>query len=267
VVSAFYVGLAALQVGDDVHADSRLSEVTRLVPPEPAGWANWGILALRQRNYDIAAQRLDRARDLAPQNDRIYDLLGILDSQRGQSAQAIADLHKAVELNPKNLRALYERKRRNGRAMKTGQPKFGNCAKILAASRTPAAALELSRIAAKRGDGDAIGVAQIGASSMWCRKYSINGRRAVGNRRGHVRRDPDRCAVMVANIARPDRDQSASQDEAGLHSVPETQSPTFRPAPARRSTSMPALPDLGNANAEKSLELVGAIPLGVRAHP
>jgi hypothetical protein len=50
VVSAFYVGLRpALQVGDDVHADIRLSEVTRLVPGEPAGWANWGILALRQR--------------------------------------------------------------------------------------------------------------------------------------------------------------------------------------------------------------------------
>ena len=56
VVSAFYVGLAALQVGDDVHAESKLSEVTRLVPGEPAGWANWGMLALRQRNYDVAAQ-------------------------------------------------------------------------------------------------------------------------------------------------------------------------------------------------------------------
>ncbi len=98
VVSAFYVGLAALQVGDDVHADSRLSEVTRLVPGEPAGWANWGILALRQRNYDAAAQRLEKARDLAPKNDHIYDLLGILESQRGNSAQAIADLRKAVRV-------------------------------------------------------------------------------------------------------------------------------------------------------------------------
>src|SRR5580658_6702072 len=52
IVSAFYVGLAALQVGDDVHAESKLSEVTKLAPGEPAGWANWGILALRQRNYD-----------------------------------------------------------------------------------------------------------------------------------------------------------------------------------------------------------------------
>src|SRR5882724_10931374 len=83
VVSAFYVGLAALQVGDDVHAESRLSQVTQLVPAEPAGWANWGVLALRQRNFDVAAQRFERARDLAPQSDQIYDLLGILEGQRG----------------------------------------------------------------------------------------------------------------------------------------------------------------------------------------
>ena len=35
-VSAFYIGLAALQVGDDVHAESKLSEATTLVPGEPA---------------------------------------------------------------------------------------------------------------------------------------------------------------------------------------------------------------------------------------
>src|SRR5262249_5648435 len=108
IVSAFYVGLAALQVGDDVHADSRLSELTRLVPDEPAGWANWGVLALRQRNYDTAAQRFTKARDLAPQSDHIYELLGILESNRGNSPQAIADLRKTVELNPKNLRAVYQ---------------------------------------------------------------------------------------------------------------------------------------------------------------
>ena len=57
-VSAFYVGLAALQVGDDVRADSRLTQLTQLVPDEPAGWANWGLLALRQRNFDAAARDL-----------------------------------------------------------------------------------------------------------------------------------------------------------------------------------------------------------------
>ena len=37
VVRAFYIGLAALQVGDDVRADSKLAQVTQLVPAEPAG--------------------------------------------------------------------------------------------------------------------------------------------------------------------------------------------------------------------------------------
>src|SRR6202142_850483 len=106
VVSAFYIGLAALQVGDDVHAESKLSEVTQLVPAEPAGWANWGVLALRQRNYDLAAQRLEKARDLAPQNDQIYELLGILEGERGHSTEAIANLRKAVELKSRNLRAI-----------------------------------------------------------------------------------------------------------------------------------------------------------------
>src|SRR5271168_3896375 len=93
-VSTFYVGLAALQVGDDVRAESSLASATQLVPGEPAAWANWGILALRQRNFDAAAQRLDRARELVPQNDRIYYLLGLLEGDRGNSVKAIADLRE-----------------------------------------------------------------------------------------------------------------------------------------------------------------------------
>src|SRR6185503_12199524 len=72
IVRAFYVGLAALQVGDDVRADKELARVTELVAAEPAGWANWGLLALRQRNFDLASERLDRARVEAPENDQIY---------------------------------------------------------------------------------------------------------------------------------------------------------------------------------------------------
>jgi tetratricopeptide (TPR) repeat protein len=173
VVSAFYIGLAALQVGDDVHAESKLSEVTQLVPAEPSGWANWGVLALRQRNYDIAAQRLERARDLAPQNDQIFDLLGILEGDRGHSAEAIADLRKAVDLNPKNLRAAYalaEEIERQGDA--NSEAEFQKVIqKILAAQPDNLAALlELGRVAAKRGDADTLksAVAQISArSSGW----------------------------------------------------------------------------------------------------
>src|SRR5450432_1772258 len=97
-VSAFYIGLGALQVGDDIHADSKLSELTTLVPGEPTGCANWGVLALRQRKLDVAAQRIEKARSLAPDNDQIYQLLGLLERGRGNSANAIASWRKAIEL-------------------------------------------------------------------------------------------------------------------------------------------------------------------------
>jgi Tfp pilus assembly protein PilF len=173
VVSAFYVGLSALEVGDDIHADSKLGEVTQLVPGEPAGWANWGILALRQRNYDTAAQRFEQARSLAPKNDQIYSLMGMLESQRGNSARAIADLQKAVDINPRNLRAIYalaEEVERQG-ASNSEQEFEQLVQKIVAVqSGNLAALLELSRIAAKLGDAATVKstVAQIATdSSAW----------------------------------------------------------------------------------------------------
>ncbi|HXC44939.1 MAG TPA: FG-GAP-like repeat-containing protein [Candidatus Dormibacteraeota bacterium] len=154
-VSAFYIGLGALQVGDDVHAESKLSELTTLVPGEPAGWANWGVLALRQRKLDVAAQRIERARSLAPDNDQIYQLLGLLESSRGNSANAIADWRKAIEINPRNYRAAYqlaEEVERQGDANSDAEYQR-LIEKILAAQpENLAAQLELARVAAKTGD-------------------------------------------------------------------------------------------------------------------
>ncbi len=155
IVSAFYIGLGALQVGDDIHAESKLSEVTTLVPAEPAGWANWGVLALRQRKLDVATQRIEKARTLAPDNDQIYQLLGLLESSRGNSANAIADWRRAVEMNPRNYRAAYqlaEEVERQGDANSDAEYRK-LIEKILAAQpENLAAQLELGRIAAKSGD-------------------------------------------------------------------------------------------------------------------
>jgi tetratricopeptide (TPR) repeat protein len=154
-VPVFYTGLAALQVGDDVRAESKLGQATKIVAGEPAAWADWGILALRQRNFDVAAQRLGAARDLAPKNDHIFYLLGLLESNRGKSAEAIADWRKAIVLNPQNLRATYqlaEEIERQGDDSSAAE--FQRLVeKILTVQpNNLAGLLELSRIAAKRGD-------------------------------------------------------------------------------------------------------------------
>ena len=154
-VSAFYVGLAALQVGDDVRADRELGRTAQIVSGEPAGWANWGILALRQRNFEAAAERLHRAENLSDNNDQIYYLLGLVEAGRGRSAEAIADLRKAIELNPKNLVATYrlaEEIERQGDA--NSNTEFQQLLQRIVAAKpnNVAALLELGRMAAKRGD-------------------------------------------------------------------------------------------------------------------
>lgn len=284
VVSAFYVGLAALQVGDDVHADSRLSEVTQLVPAEPAGWANWGILALRQRNYDLAAQRLGRARDLAPRNDRIYDLLGILESQRGQSAQAIADLRKAAELNPQNLRAIYrlaEETERQGD--ENGAAEVQQLLqKILAAQPDNLAALlELSRVAAKRGDAATLhsAVAQISArSAAWPPEvqHQLAGVQAAAGTDLHAAATQ---TTFLRNVMMrvPEYRQSLTAIKAppGDEAEPFThflllESPVFRPAPADTALTFNLQP-ISNFVAGKPgndhWTWVGAIPLGSAGAP
>jgi len=173
LVRTFYIGLAALQVGHDVQADTKLAQFTQLAATEPAGWANWGLLALRQRNYDTAAERLHRARDLAPENSDIHYLLGLLESSRGNTAEAINELRKAVELDPNNLIATYklaEEVERQGDE-KSAEEFQSLIQKILAAQPDNLAALvELSRIAAKRRDAETLksSVAKIVArSSTW----------------------------------------------------------------------------------------------------
>jgi tetratricopeptide (TPR) repeat protein len=144
-----------LQVGDDVHAESKLSGLTTLVPGEPAGWANWGVLALRQRKLDVAAQRIERARSLAPDNDQIYQLLALLESNRGNSANAIADWRKAIEINPSNYRATYqlaEEVERQGDANSDAEYQRLIQKILMAQPDNLAAQLELARVAAKTGD-------------------------------------------------------------------------------------------------------------------
>ena len=154
-VQAFYVGLAAMEVGNDVRAESSFAQATELAPGEPAAWADWGILALRQRNFEQAKQRLDRSHTLLPRNGQIDADLGALESARGNSAAAIGDFREAVHLDPNNVRGLYqlalEVERQGG---PDSEAQFQQLIEQILEAHPDnlPALLELSRIAAKRGD-------------------------------------------------------------------------------------------------------------------
>lgn len=280
VVSAFYVGLAALQVGDDVRAESKLAQVTQLVPGEPAGWANWGLLSLRQRNFDAAAERLERARALAPENDQIYYLLGLLESSRGRSPEAVAALRKAIEINPKNLVATYklaeEIERQGGEnseseyqqlVQKMLEVQPGNLAVLL----------ELGRIAAKRGDADTLHrvVSKISErSSGWPAE--------VQQQLGAVQTaaagpDPRQAATRITflrnvlvRVPEYRRNLSVIKPPPGEEAEPFThflllESPAFAPAPADTAISFSSEP-VPNAPAGK-WSWIGAISLNGEGAP
>ncbi len=273
-VTAFYVGLAALQVGDDVRADSTLERATLLAEGEPAGWSNWGVLALRQGNFDAAAQRLGRAQKLAPQNDQIHYLLGVLESKRGNPSQAIVELRKAVQINPHNLRAMYllaQELERQGDA--NGEAEFQQLLqRILAAQPgNTAALLELGRVAAKRGDAQTLHsvVAQISArSATWPSEVQ---QQWIALQTAAAGPDPRAAAVRIAFLRNslmrvPAFRQSLSviQPVAGNEATPFTHflllpSPTFSPPPADTAISF-ELTDLASAQGN-SWSWIGAVSL------
>jgi Tfp pilus assembly protein PilF len=156
-VSAFYVGLGALQATDDIRAKQRLTRFTELAPGEPAGWANLGVLALRQQEFDAAYENLEKARAIVPDNSRIEGMLGLVETKRGRFAEAIAHLRRAVELDQKNLKALYALAReieRQGGENSEAEAQALIERIIQAQPDNLAAHLELTRIAAKRGDAE-----------------------------------------------------------------------------------------------------------------
>jgi tetratricopeptide (TPR) repeat protein len=280
LVRTFYIALAALQVGHDVQADSKLAQFTKLAPTEPAGWANWGLLALRQRNFDTAAERLQRARELAPENDQIYYLLGLLESSRGKTTEAIAGLRKAVELNPANLIATYklaEEIERQGED-NGGVEVQALLEKILVAQPDNLAALvELSRVAAKRGDAETLKAAVakiIARSSAWPSEIqkqvaAVSTAANAGDLRNAATSTTFLRNVLV-RLPEYRRDLAAIKPPPGEEAVPFTrflrlESPVFTTAAADTALNFTPEP-VANAGNE-NWNWIGAIALGETGAP
>jgi Tfp pilus assembly protein PilF len=103
----FQVGLAALEAGREDLARENLDQAVELIPAEPAGWANRGLLSLRKNNLGAAARDLERARQLAPDSSAVQALLGILAEKQGKLPEAVAHLRKAAAADPRDLASLF----------------------------------------------------------------------------------------------------------------------------------------------------------------
>ena len=157
-VTAFHTALAALETSQEPLARQKLDRVVALVPQEPAGWANLGLLLLRQQENGPAKERLTKAAELAPQNAAIERLLAIAESRAGNSAESIRHWRRALELAPADVKAAYALAQEVERQ---GTPESDAEAQraletLLATSDNLPARLDAIRLAAKRGDAAAV---------------------------------------------------------------------------------------------------------------
>jgi tetratricopeptide (TPR) repeat protein len=157
-VTAFHTALAALETSQEPLARQKLDRVIALVPQEPAGWANLGLLLLRQQENAPARERLTKAAELAPESGAIERLLATAESRAGNSAASVQHWRRALELDPGNAKAAYALAQEVERQ---GTPEADAEAQrtletLLAAGDNLPVRLDAIRLAAKRGDGAAV---------------------------------------------------------------------------------------------------------------
>jgi Tfp pilus assembly protein PilF len=153
-VSAFYTGLAAMQTSQEVLAREKLDRVTALVPQEPAGWANVGLLLLRQQEVEPALEKLTKAAELAPRSGEIQRLLALARSRQGKLAEAVGHWKRALDLDPADAKAAFALAQDTERL--GGAPNEAEAQavleRLLARGENLAVRLDYARLGAKRGD-------------------------------------------------------------------------------------------------------------------
>ncbi len=166
-VSAFYSGIAALDVDARDRARTNLTKAAELAPGEPAAWADLGLLDLRFGDLDAAERGFEKARKLAPESGAIESLLGLLAGRRGQYAEAITHFRHAVTLDPNDLKSrfsLIHEVERLGEPNSDAEALSAAGGLLAKAPENLAVLLERARLAVKCGDRDALGdsVARLG---------------------------------------------------------------------------------------------------------
>ncbi|MFL6354925.1 MAG: tetratricopeptide repeat protein [Bryobacteraceae bacterium] len=95
----FTLAMAFVNLADDTHARALLDGLTKKRPDRPI-FVYWlGRLDYDQRRYKEAVGELEKAAELDPKSARVWDSLGLAFDMQGQLEQALATFEKAVSLN------------------------------------------------------------------------------------------------------------------------------------------------------------------------
>ncbi|MFW6347742.1 MAG: tetratricopeptide repeat protein, partial [Cyclonatronaceae bacterium] len=128
-VSDFYVSLAASETDEARFAFNKMNEIARQFPEEAAAWANLGVFAMRQGNFDLAGERFSQAREAAPGQPEVLYLSGMYSARIGDIDAAVSFYDEAARAaeaanhakNPRILFSLLEALERQDEAANAGR--------------------------------------------------------------------------------------------------------------------------------------------------
>ena len=158
-VEAFQVGVAALDADLPQIAEQNLNRAVELVPQEPAGWANRGLLFIRTARLPDAGRDLAEAERLAPDDPGVRRLLGLLRQRQGEFGAAAEDLRKVIERDPDDIQTHYALARIVDQERRAGSDEAYQKLMVQILERAPANLKVLSdllRVVVRRGDPEAI---------------------------------------------------------------------------------------------------------------
>lgn len=171
MVRTFTVVATALRVGDQRRAQSLAPVPTKLVPEEPAGWANLALTYLRASGSGTAEaeKALAKAYQAAPSNPRILELRARILERQGKPDAAAAEMEKAIGADPGNARLRYAlvqmlQRRQDAQA---NQQELQQLREIIRLRpRNLLARLELALLAARTNDAAALSEAAAGLDDL-----------------------------------------------------------------------------------------------------
>lgn len=276
-VVSFHTGVAAMQTSQEVLAREQLDRVTQLAPHEPAGWANLGLLLLRQQELDAALERLARAETLAPDQPAVQRLLALARGRQGDLEAAVEHWRHALANDAADPVAAYalaldleraggeDRERDALRTMRALADRTGNLAALV----------ETARLAAKLGDRETLSQA-VGALETAARDWPDDIRVRLATVRDAAAADPASAGRPIAFLKnfllrlpayrQAVADVSTPREEVGepLYAFVVLPNPAPRAAPADaalRFTPAPLVADAPPGAPASSAVWVGAVSL------
>src|SRR5207245_6424335 len=107
ILAARALGLASRQGDQRGQAETTFRKVIALAPDQALGYANLGLVHLRQGRCREAETAIRRAASLDTANDDITLTLAKVYELTGRSAEARREVDRVLRRRPDDLRALY----------------------------------------------------------------------------------------------------------------------------------------------------------------